>query len=691
MSKLLFISGHRHGSLIFSIMIGTLFVLGILAISLNYSMSEKSLFIYGHSNSLLLDMAAMEVTNQVFSAIGMELRNPDSPLFLKVLKAKKEDFPISISQVWPSSFDFQNRQDLPKFSSSIQAQFTDASALENNSWKDPWEKFFCISVQIHLEINVSSLRKMKKIYKFSRLAKIHSLVLPIVSKFTLFVKNPEPSDESSAGYNCFRNTINGASLQPKNPNKEVEAPLILFNSPEKKMIDLKKAGYIFLGGDNKIDLQLTNGADTTNGETFHFYPINKLTGEPPLFDVTMLPNTFQKTVSLASGSIQGRLGLQQTFFGFYDQDNCTPPNSMNTENSLSLFFERNPPRTMDSSCLHLFGSMTNPTPALVVGKVFQAFAAFSGLTIDIDNDGRPDGLLSLLKQPVGMQILSNSTGIWDLISIPSSFYSRKTNSTYGIDSRLTLKDIFVTPGTYLNYASTLMFEPYNKAYENLTSEKTDFPAVGKFREFSFAGESVQIPFQFPGNNFELSVPQATVAFKLNLNTLETKDILTNRIDETFENQDEFNKRFLIGSSLDLKGKSIFIKDGVLELPPNLQVVNPGIIVVQKDIHIKGKIFQNDPKQPLTIVSMSGNITIDGINDEIQAYLIALEGSVFSNRNDRLKIVGGIAVKTLQPQQWKRGGTITYDPVFDFTQNNREKFYVAAIADCFNEWDMEIEK
>ncbi|MFZ2960595.1 MAG: hypothetical protein WA705_27260 [Candidatus Ozemobacteraceae bacterium] len=677
--------------MLFFLMIGVLLVLGILALSLNFSMGEKTQFINGHSNSLLLDMAAMEVTSQVYSAIGSELCNPKSPLFVKILKARIEDFPLAISPVWPTSFAFQNRADIPKISCSIQGRINDGSPLENGAWKDPWEKFFAISIQIELSIRSGTLHKMTKLYKFSRLGKIHSLALPIVSKFTLFIKSPEPTDEKSAGYNCFRSTIDGKALTPNDMKKGVEAPLILCNSSENKMTDLKKAGFIFLGGDKDVELHLTNGADSTFGESFHFFPITKSEGKSPLYDLTFLPDSFQKPLSLSSGTVQGKMGIQQTFFGFYDQDNSSPPNSMNIDGSLGYFFDRISPRTMDSSCIHLFGTIGNPSPALVFGKVSRVFAVFSGLTLDLDQDGRPEGLLSLLKQPLRLQTLTNAEDLWNLVSLPTSFLSRKTQTSYELDPSTTMKTIFGTPYLYFFYASTLVSEPFNRGYECLTNEKGDFPPAGKFKEWKFPGESAEVPFQFLGSNFEIRVPQAESCFKLNLDTLSTKDILTHRINETVESQKEFLERFVKDGSLDMKGNTVLVTKGDLELPANLEVANPGIIVVKKDIHLKGDLRKKDKKTLLTLVSSEGNIILDSVNADIQAYLVAIEGSVFPSRKSYVKIFGGVAVKTLEPANWKAGGTITYDTEFDFTQENREENYSAAISDYYSEWDMGIAK
>ena len=346
----------RSGSLLFGLMLGVLLILGILALSLNMSLGEKTNFMNAHSTSLLLDMAAMEVGNQTFAAIAAELRNPRGGLFQKLLKARNEDFPLAVPPVWATSFDFQDRSDLPHISCAISADLADPSSLESGSWKDPWEKFFSVRVRLELTVGSQVFQKNSKSYVFSRHGKIHALSLPVLGKCTLFLREPEPTDENHAGYNCFRNTIDGKPLSPHDTKRGVESPIILRNSTENKMTDLRKAGFIFLGGDKDLQLHLTNGGNSRFGETFHFYPIEKPEGKPPLFDLGNLPGSLRTPISLAGGTAQGVPGIQQTLFGFYDQDNCSPPNSMNLDGTLGYFFDRSPPRTMDSSSLHLLGT-----------------------------------------------------------------------------------------------------------------------------------------------------------------------------------------------------------------------------------------------------------------------------------------------------------------------------------------------
>jgi hypothetical protein len=689
------VNNARNGSIIFSLMLGVLMVLGILAFSLNYSVSEKAHFMYAHSNSMLMDMAAFEIFNHVYAGIAAELRQPKSPLFLTLLKAQGADFPLTVPKVWTEAFSFQNRPDLPRITPAIEARIEGYAPLENGTWKDPWEKFFTIRLTVRLSLQIGTLRAMRKIYRVSRPGKIQSLVLPVVSKFTLFVSAPEPTNEKNPGYNCLRNTIDGKPLSPTDANKGVEAPIVLYHSAEAKMTDLSRAGFVFLGGAQDIDLHMTNGGDSQCGEIFQFYPMTQPRNSPPLYDLKVLPVTqaFQNPVSLASATVQGKLGIQQTFFGFYEQDSGAPPKSMNIDGALGYFFERTPHRPMDSSCLHLCGTFGNPSPGLVIGNVWRMFAVYSGLTINVDGDDRPDGLLTLLKQPAGLNSVNGSLeAFWNLLPLPDFFFNRKTGESLLLDQKASLKDLFGSAAVYLTFASTLMVEPYNQVYEYLTNETegAGYPPSGKFAQFAFK-DIASASYHFSGSAFEMKLAHAPAPFILDLHKIKGTDLLNHRLQEMVDGETEFRQRFCRGSELDLRGKTVLVKSGDLELPAALDIKSPGTIVVKGDVHLRGNLTASGKTPALTIISLDGTIFLDGSNPEIQAYLVALNRTVRPTQKTRVKIQGGLAVKSLIPAHWPAGGTITYDSRFDYTRPEREVFYSVAIGDYYSSWEMDMDK
>jgi hypothetical protein len=236
-----------------------------------------------------------------------------------------------------------------------------------------------------------------------------------------------------------------------------------------------------------------------------------------------------------------------------------------------------------------------------------------------------------------------------------------------------------------------VFEPVNRVYEYLTNQKGEFPPEGKFKDHQFPGESGRVPYLFPGEAFEIGIPQAESRFTMNLNSLTGDDLLRHRIDEVVADQHEFLERYVKGTDLDLQGKSVFIREGSLELPPNLENKNPGIIVVAKDIHIKGKIHRAEAKHVLTLVSREGNILLEGTNEEIQAYLVALNGAVYPPRKNHSTIRGGLAVNRFEPGKWKGGGNLNYDSAFDITRPGCEYLYSFTLADYNSEWNVEMEK
>jgi hypothetical protein len=96
---------------------------------------------------------------------------------------------------------------------------------------------------------------------------------------------------------------------------------------------------------------------------------------------------------------------------------------------------------------------------------------------------------------------------------------------------------------------------------------------------------------------------------------------------------------------------VFLKagGGPLSLPPDVTVKRGGILVVPGPIEIRGDIKRSNASEPLTLVSLQGDITVSASAREVQAYLVAAGGQV-NIQAGGATIAGGVACRGLDYQQ-----------------------------------------
>ncbi|MBF0545644.1 MAG: hypothetical protein HQM08_14470 [Candidatus Riflebacteria bacterium] len=675
---------NRSGSLLL-LVLGIILILGIFGGALYHSLTEKARFITMHANSMLFDFVAMEIASVFFNDLSEKLKDPNNPIFLEVLKASQNSFPVTIKidkDELSRKFSFIGKKEFSSMSFSWDAYFVDPKPILNGDpWNDPWEKLCEINLNIDLSTGKLPLKLLRKSFKFSKPCKIQQLSPPVLSKFTLFIKNPELTDEKNEGYNCFENTIDGKSTQTAK-----NLPIVLSNSSDIKQTDLKKVGFVFLGGNQETQLHVTSGGDPEYGEFFQLLNIQKPEVKAPVFKYKDLPTSFSKTVKLSdSPLVQAKLEVQGILFGFYLVDNSNPvPQDMNYKRTLGKYFTSSGQnsRTKKSSVLHLIGNLKNPSPTKVIGKVKRVFPQYSALMADVDNDGKNDGVLAMMNTPPDYVTPSGGTiDFWESVVQPKTFKNKNTNQEISLSS-FSVENLFGSKDQYMSFSSKLIMEDYNTSYNFLMDSSMEMPPKDFFKavtgeNYQISGEKVKIAHESDGRVF----------FNSDLNSLSTKIILSDRISMTAENQDEFFKECMENNSLNLRGQTVFIKKGPLTLPAGLEIETAGILAVKGDITVSGKISKKG-EATLSLISVGGNILLKGVNEKVQAYLVALDGTVKNLTNTPLQIEGGIAVDRLPPESFANGGTLIYDCAFDPTRLQQEKSYSVQIGDYFDKWNFE---
>ncbi|MBF0545651.1 MAG: hypothetical protein HQM08_14505 [Candidatus Riflebacteria bacterium] len=663
------------------LVLAVILILGIFGMSLNSSVSELANWASSYSTSILMDHVAFEIAGTAFYSLGKSLSDPTNSNFQAILKGSEKG-KLTVSR--PSSSAFSELKNFTISVNFLEVEYEKTSSLAPSStWKDPREKLFKLTLTLEIAGGRSKYRMLRRLYRFVQLGKVQRLGLPLISKFTFFLKNPEETNETNVGYNCYENFIDGERGQTSKI-----LPLTLVNtSLNLPKTDIQTPGWVYLGSDKEIQLHLTSGNDPAYGELFQLASLEKPERGAPMFVFNDLPKTsaFSKGVKFTGTNITAKVGIRGSYFGFYKWDKKNG-SDMNFQGVLQKYFASEKSRTMGSSFLHLYGNFTCPSPTLVLGKVSRIFAYYSGLIYDASGDGKAEKFLDFLESPPTLVSQKGEENFWNTVPIQVSFPSKNFNQEY-LDlppDEVAAETLFTSKEEYLKYASKIVMEPFNKGYDYMLNQAGTLPPPEKFpqifgKTYEQSGESVQI----------LDKQENITLFDGNITTFSTKDLLIDRVSQVISTPEIFASKFLTGNSLDLHGKVILV-DGPLELPAAMEVVKPGILCAKGKITLRGGI-KKCPIGPLTLVSLGDDIELQAVNEEIWAHLVALDGTIFSGNNSPVKICGALAAKTLNPLEskgWPGGGTITYDDRLSPFRSDRDQGYVINLADYFDKFQVE---
>ncbi|MBF0546639.1 MAG: hypothetical protein HQM08_19490 [Candidatus Riflebacteria bacterium] len=680
----IFIS-RRVGGVFLIILVSIISILSILSLALFRTLSEKNMTINYCFNSSIMDLAAMEIAGGVFENVGKKLSIPSSSLFQSLVSADLRSFPISIvqSELIPEQpFSFSGVPIFSGITHQVEGSFVDCAPLNPAlNWHDPKEKMCKLRIQISIGLGRLPYRRVQKSYVFSKFCKVQSLSLPVISRFSLFVREPEKTNETEEGYNRFRNYISGAPIDGEN-----NLPFIVYNTTEVRQVDYSRTGHIFLGGTDDIQLHLTPGIQDRYGEYFHFFNINRNEIRNPGFLPTTLPPTeaFSSRVRISLyQDITARFSLQGMFSGFYERNTSDPPSDMNFRGCLDAFFSETNGRTFKSSSLHLFGSTSNRSPTLVVGKVYRVFPKYMGLKVDMGERGVFP--VSLLRTPP--QFLSSSGSeyqFWGAVELPRTSINIGNGSRITIDG-ISIRELFENTREYLRNASGLIFEPFNKVWDYLRNESGRFPPSQVF-----AGENGN-SLLVDSSNYSISrAENGSQLFRGELNQVGSEELIKDRPTYICENQRDFEANFVNAGEINLRGQFVYVKNGPLEIPEAVVFSKPGLLAVNGELIIKGDIKTSQDGVSLSLISVggNGNITLTGTNQELNCALVALDGTIrTSSLSNSPRIFGFVAAKKFKPSDWPSGGELTYNPSWNPSRGDNER-YLVNLSDNYTNWEIQ---
>lgn len=593
------------------------------------------------------------------------LRTPDSKLFKALIKPLPDMTPDGSGRVVLETLDvladykplveeLMKAQDLPPemvtklnvvfhLKSGEFFPFEDVKA-GNLSLISPREKQGKLFMEAACTVSAGLLSDTEVKVAAVKEFRVTAPALPVLSDFTLFTAEPP-----RGGDRMKVNTIE-ANFQGVPSNGKV--PLVLSNGDAKPRVDwagkldaaaLAKQGWVFIGGDNPLILQLTFGtkedelsgadADASVAEDFHFFK-----GEPskPRFQRAFADREANQRIGNdAFWEIRyWDMGMPDTFNGSYLP--LLGPAFGNLEHT-----------ELHANLLHLYGRPGQVSPTLVFGRVetgfFRVAAAAPRASAGVDARGSfcilqylpPDNPLDgfyyeleVMKPPGADKIPP--------AALESDAGQAKSGKFLYLNTDGTLRPVSnprVTVEVYREVASSVKRRSYNASLMYLQTKGEDPSPADR-------GVNLGLPprtFVAEAGDGAYTVPAAAWPAGLNgrgdfdlrqLATVMGDDKLTlgrasRRAPKAASGAEALTKGgWLSGTKLNVGG--VVEVQGALSLPANVNVERGGVIVAD-DITIDGDLTTN-LDQPLVLVAKTGGVRVEH-QAKVSASLAAPRGSV----------------------------------------------------------------
>lgn len=533
--------------------------------------------------------------------------------------------------------------------------------------------------------------------------KIVNLVAPVTSRFTLFVKDPaantpgaDGEDPGNGGYNRFRNTIDGSPIA----GGDSVLPLSFLHHGEETAsvlpFDDARPGWVYLGGDRQIVLNITSGHDVRHGEGFLFHSLQESgsvaersrldylvdpqgAGAPELFRTTYSHKHWKTgLVSMVDFKLKRRR------LGFFERDNATPAGDVDS----GLLGIDPATYNVRSSVLHLFGTGSSPSPTRVFGNVSRSFPEYAGVVVDVDQDGSPDASLKPLLASDGAEAGDELPASFELKSDGRKYLLEdltladgRPASFEGPDERaFTCATIFSGELDYETARSQVVVEPYLLGLDTLVSEKTEVPAP---QSEALAGEA------YPLDPAAVSILREGAAnaqyFDGDLDSVDNRAV-ERRLAFRFDSLEDFAQ----WSMQDLSGGTLRLDapvsvDGAVDLQ-GIRTVSEGGILAARTLVVGG--LDRQGTTPVSLVALAGDITCH-FTSRVEASLVALAGAVLGGPEAReVDLVGNLVARTLAPDAFPAGGTVRYDTDLDPAGAGPEGYstaYRTFVADASSCW------
>ena len=528
----------------------------------------------------------------------------------------------------------------------------DFKPISLNGITNPWprEKKGMIRLRVRTYFKQGNLSsELMEEFQYGLPVKITAVLVPVLSKFTLYVEQARPSggsDENAWSYNLTNTDQHGNLSSPLTAR-----PIVLKNADNnpgdfvsKREYTEGPRGLVYLGG-GKIYLNIARGWNTSGqfAEGFHFFNSGRGDG---LYTIQWL----------------GDVALMN-----WDQGTCYDTSSPGNQDwwdfiSASPFADK----AKKNSIFRLYGTDTKPSATLVLGEVFRTFICARAFK-DIRSPAR--------FRPGFLRYIPTLAAWQDYVS------PTPADEEDSIASFATLLALGPTLGDYDKYrrvfASNLAYTPYNLSLAFLaTQNRLAFPLRGLGS--SDLLECMQNkPTPPPALLHRIPAPYDTITGDSSLRQMAPFATAIGvpgprtcwKLDPTAEGcatpLDSLKKRGLYSNdTLNLNGWVYIDAQGDLIFKNKVTLVaNGGIVLRKGNIRIEHAIVASGTataKPMLQLVALDGNITVS-TNQSIDAALITPKGSVIIGNAGRPTINGAVAMQTFTVSSASQGADINYRP------------------------------
>lgn len=574
--------------------------------------------------------------------------------------------------------------------------YADFNSYNSNTY--PREKYGQIFIDFDITYELPGIKKTKtESYHFSTDIKVTANILPILSKFTLYVEDALKGSDDVNRFNVLDTDVNGDVISKKvypwvlNNGGEIDTSLNTYEA----LVESNR-GFVFLGGGQKeapIQLGIAFGSINGNsefGEGFHFFSKE---------------NSYWKTLENwgnNKGIMTANLGL------------CDDPSDVNCEgkygyNAYFKLIGQDFNWARRNSIFKLYGTDAIPSPTLVFGYVDAMYASVREYR---DSANKWD--FYFLDYYGGAQF-SNAVEEDEDVAYFANRFKEKTgrNLNYNI---------------YRIYASGIESVRYNNDYGYALDKTQEWPLANiiqgdEFKKLCNIGNQSNddVVYKIPNttnaryeeiyvnaklNELEKFIDAETlkfhrnetetikedsefvskVAYKLTFiqkdkndkNIIKPDDVMyllnsneENKIDKSFKNflfskgtlkRDDSN----VFNRLDLNGWLYIDSDDMgsgFELPLKLNgikleshggiIVSKGKVIIKEDIHsVKDDTQSDKEKFLLTIVALDGDIVVKSDVKHLQCSLVSAKRQVKFEKSDKqvpdnvVEVNGNIVMQNL---------------------------------------------
>jgi len=551
------------------------------------------------------------------------------------------------------------------FKYTIYYHIDDKDFVADLSARDPREK------EGHIRLRIgTSYRGIDDEFTFACKIKVTSAWIPLLSKFNLFIENPE-SDIDKWRFNTVRTKPDG-DLIAGSPR-----PIVLDNGERisgKGMMDLStyvksRVGWVFFGGEAPTILNLAQGTNEF-GEFFHLYEtwdtaLSQFVGfyETAYYNYSCNGiNGLVATVQWDKG-IADEAGAGAYPAHWYNIVKGTPDEQRMTKNSV----------------FRLYGTDKQQTPTLVLGRVFRGMISARGYQTS------PKGLI---QAELFQWVPANQ---WpEYISYDTSIAGRNGLSSIATVAREILGLDEGDLDTYREkYASQATQQGYNASLAFIATNRTTADPykhfAGWFSRVMQANSNIdemnQLPVDIGGHKAGSRIPNLSSM----LSSLSAKACFSINIDQALKEIDKEGAQQ--ASLLDILALRGIYRKSTATLDPDGWIVirssskikllidqpikvtsNGGIILEKGDMLLASNIDagnylnkpgderSNTPAHTLQLITLDGNIAAGACN--IDATLIANGNVLFLKEKPIIR--GAVATKWYDIANASAGADIHYN-------------------------------